>query len=262
LTLIIFIPLCDFLIYPFLRKMKIRFTPIKKITAGFFTGAAAMVWAAGIQHVVYMQSPCGYEASTCEETVPGSEDNKADIIVWAQSGAYVLIALSEIFASITALEYAFSKAPKNMRSMVQALALFTTAVSAALGQAWVSLSADPLLVYNYVSVGALALVAGVIFWFQFRHLDREEDRLNELKEGRVYNGQHNQGEDGQGQMYVARSHDSDGWQQEQGRGLAHGPAVTVTERDGAAPELRLRHVETVTTASSPYLDGASLDQRR
>ena len=55
--------------------------------------------------------------------------------VWIQSGSYILIALSEIFASITGLEYAFTKAPKNMRSLVMGMFLFTSAVSAAIGEA-------------------------------------------------------------------------------------------------------------------------------
>lgn len=51
---------------------------------------------------------------------------------------YVLIAFSEIFASITGLEYAFTKAPKNMRSLVMSVFLFTSALSSALGEAFVS----------------------------------------------------------------------------------------------------------------------------
>jgi len=33
--------------YPAFRRMGINFSALKKITAGFMTGAAAMVWAAG-----------------------------------------------------------------------------------------------------------------------------------------------------------------------------------------------------------------------
>jgi proton-dependent oligopeptide transporter, POT family len=53
ITLIVFIPICDIFIYPGLRKIGINFTPIKRITAGFFTGSAAMVWAAVVQHYIY-----------------------------------------------------------------------------------------------------------------------------------------------------------------------------------------------------------------
>ncbi|KAL2875337.1 hypothetical protein SGCOL_009500 [Colletotrichum sp. CLE4] len=183
IALILFIPLCDLVLYPTLRKLRIPFTPIKKIAFGFFTGAMAMVWACVLQYYIYKRSACGQFASG---TLPnGDPCPPVDILVWAQTGAYVLIALSEIFASITSLEYAFSKAPKNMRSMVQAVALFMSAISAALGQAFTPLSTDPYLVWNYGIVAVLAGVAGVIFWFQFRDLDKEEDAMNELPEGRV-----------------------------------------------------------------------------
>ena len=32
-------------------------------------------------------------------------------------------------------------------------------------------------------MGVLAAISGVIFWFQFRHLDSQEDELNNLSEG-------------------------------------------------------------------------------
>lgn len=189
-SLLVFIPLFDFFIYPFFRKIGFRFTPIKKIACGFYAGTASMIWAAVVQHYIYKRSICGVNAG--RQDYP-DEDGKlglcppADINVWAQTGSYVLIALSEVFASITSLEYAYSKAPKNMRSMVQAFALFMTAFSAAIGQAFGPLSGDPHLVWNYTVVACLAFVAGTCFYLQFRHLDIKEDELNELPEGMVAN---------------------------------------------------------------------------
>lgn len=52
IAIIIIVPIMDTLVYPALRKRNIRFTPIKKITAGFILGAFAMVWAAVLQHYV------------------------------------------------------------------------------------------------------------------------------------------------------------------------------------------------------------------
>ena len=49
-----------------------------------------------------------------------------------------------------------------------------------------ALAADPLLVWNYGVMGVLAAVAGIMFWFSFRHLDAEEDALNELDEGQLH----------------------------------------------------------------------------
>lgn len=63
--------------------------------------------------------------------------------------------------------------------------LFMSAISAALGEAFVSLSADPLLVWNYGVMGVLAFIGGICFWFQYRTLDRDDDRLNMLPTGHV-----------------------------------------------------------------------------
>lgn len=180
-ALIIFIPICDMFLYPGLRRIGINFSPVKKIAFGFFTGAAAMVWTAVVQHYIYKRNPCGNHVATCVDA--DGNPVTSDLNVWIQTGSYVLIAFSEIFASITGLEYAFTKAPKNMRSLVMAIFLFTSAISAAIGEAFVSLSSDPLLVWNYGVMAVLAAVSGVIFWFQYRHLDSQEDELNEIGEG-------------------------------------------------------------------------------
>lgn len=182
-ALIICIPIFDLFIYPTLRRLGINFTPLKRITLGFFTGAAAMAWAAVLQHYIYKTNPCGYQASTC--TDEAGNPLVSPLNVWIQTGSYVLIAFSEILASITGLEYAFTKAPKNMRSLVMGVFLFMSAISSAIGEAFVSLSTDPLLVWNYGVMGVLAAISGVIFWFQYRHLDQQEDELNMIDEGHL-----------------------------------------------------------------------------
>jgi len=182
-ALIIFIPICDRFIYPALRRASINFSALKKITAGFITGAAAMIWASVLQHYIYKTNPCHYSAATCEDA--DGKSLVSPLNVWIQTGSYVLVAFSEIFASITGLEYAFTKAPKNMRSLVMAVFLFTSAISSALGEAFVSLSTDPLLVWNYGVMAVLAGITGVLFWLSVRNLDAQEDILNNLGEGHV-----------------------------------------------------------------------------
>ena len=111
ISLVIFIPIVDNFLYPALRKANIRFTPIKRIAVGFALASMAMISATVIQYYIYKLGPCGNQASTC-----GSNEQPAPINVWVQSVPYVLIGFSEIFTSITGLEFAFTKAPKNMRS--------------------------------------------------------------------------------------------------------------------------------------------------
>jgi POT family proton-dependent oligopeptide transporter len=174
-TLLIFIPIFDKVVYPKLAHWGINFTPLKKIQAGFICAMLSMVVAAVIQHYIYQLSPCGEYPTDC--------DQPPDLSVWAQVPAYILIAFSEIFASITGLEYAFSKAPKNMRSFVTGMFWFTHAFSSAIAQAFVPLAGDPLLVWLYMSIAILTFFGWVGFAWTFRSLDKENDKLDKLPEG-------------------------------------------------------------------------------
>ncbi|KAL4873699.1 hypothetical protein BDV12DRAFT_207511 [Aspergillus spectabilis] len=173
LALIIFIPIMDQLIYPAIRKTGFHFTPIKRIYAGYMIASMSMIAATVTQHYIYKLSPCHNRASSCDYPAP--------ISVWVQTVPYVLIAFSEIFTSITGFEYAYTKAPRNMKSLVQSLYLFTNAISAAVQQGLTSLSADPLLKWNYGFVAVLAFFGGTLFYLTNYELDKEEDKLNHLE---------------------------------------------------------------------------------
>lgn len=178
ISIVIMIPILDHFVYPALRKAGYHFTPIKRMTLGFFISAVAMITACVIQVYIYRLSPCGNQAATCRD----ADGNVlyADINVWVQTLPYVFIGIGEIFTNVTGLEYAFSKAPKNMKSLVMAVNLFMSAISSAIGQALTSLSADPLLVWNYGVVAVVAVLGGSAFWYCFAQLDRDEDKWNML----------------------------------------------------------------------------------
>ncbi|KAL2027112.1 hypothetical protein VTO58DRAFT_111203 [Aureobasidium pullulans] len=170
ISIVIMIPILDHVIYPGFRKIGFAFTPIKRMTVGFFFAAASMVAAAVMQHYIYVKSPCGKSASDPDCI---KEFGKADISVWAQVLPYIFI--------VTSLEYAYAKAPANMKSMVMSINLFMSAFASAIGQAFTPLSEDPLLVWNYTIITILAFLGGVGFWFCFRDLDANEDKLNMLE---------------------------------------------------------------------------------
>lgn len=180
LFIILLIPVMDYGIYPALRRAGINFSPIKRITVGFFLASMSMVSATVTQSYIYKMSPCGTAANGCEEETP--------ITVWVQIVPYALIGFSEIMASITSLEYAFTKAPTNMRSLITAVSLFMNAISSAISQALVALAEDPLLVWNYGVVAVLAAIGGVGFWLTFHNLDAQEDKMNMLAAGKFEGG--------------------------------------------------------------------------
>ena len=86
------IPIMDFIVYPIFRKLKIRFTPLRRMLTGYFVACAAMIWAAVLQYYIYKKGACGHYMAECDEVAP--------INVWAQTGAYVLVGLAEIFSYV------------------------------------------------------------------------------------------------------------------------------------------------------------------
>lgn len=54
LTIIIFIPVLNACLYPILRRSGIPFRPIARITVGFVIAGLSMLYAAGVQHLIYI----------------------------------------------------------------------------------------------------------------------------------------------------------------------------------------------------------------
>lgn len=172
ISIIVCIPICERWVYPFIR----RFTPFKAITKifwGCMFGTAAMVYAAVLQYFIYQTGPCYDHPNSCD-------NGPNHIHIAIQVPAYFLIGLSEILASITGLEYAYTKAPKNMKSFIMSLFLVTNAFGSALGIALSPTAEDPKLVWTYTGLACAMFVSGVAFWFAFKHYNYKEEELNSL----------------------------------------------------------------------------------
>jgi dipeptide/tripeptide permease len=191
ITIIILIPLLDRLIYPFIRsKLRIAFKPITRITWGFVVASLAMAYAAFLQSRIYASEPCYDQPSHCPAgLIPGSTDrykpNKIHVAL--QTPAYILVALSEIFASVTGLELAYAKAPENMKSFIMSLFLLTSAVGSALGILVAPSAKDPHLVWLYSGLACTAAAAGGAFYWMFKGQDDVKPRPIEsaVEEGEI-----------------------------------------------------------------------------
>ncbi|KAI9476519.1 MAG: POT family-domain-containing protein [Benjaminiella poitrasii] len=170
IALIILIPIMDNFFYPLLRKWNIPMRPIARITLGFFFAAASMGYTAGIQAKIYRTPPY--------------YDNPIGRQNWISAAylipSYVLIAISEIFASITGMEYAYKKAPQSMKSIVMALYLLTSCFASILGFALVSVAVDPKLTWMYTGICVAMFVCTILFWICHHKADAhdiEEDAI-------------------------------------------------------------------------------------
>lgn len=171
LTIIILIPILDYIIYPTLRKYKIDFKPAYRIAWGFALAGASQIAGAVIQYKVYQTSPCGYQATNCPEPSP--------ISAWQDVSLYILSAAGECFANTTAYELAYTRSPPHMKGLVMALFLFSTAFAAAISQAILPALIDPHLIWPFAGVAIATFVAAGLFLWQFRylHVEMEEERL-------------------------------------------------------------------------------------
>jgi POT family proton-dependent oligopeptide transporter len=158
LALIIFIPIMDFYVFPLLARFGIEFYAIKRITFGFVIAALSMAWSGGVQYYIN-NSPA------------------KSISVWWQIPSYVLIAFSEIFASIASIEYSYSHAPESMKSLISAFSLFPNALSSIIGILMAPLAAPEYITGMYIGISVVTIITSGLFWYWFRDYDAIDKQI-------------------------------------------------------------------------------------
>ena len=169
LTIIFLIPLLSYVVYPTLRKYKIKFGRINRITFGFILATISGVIGAILQWRVYETSPCGYNASSCS-----IGNGVSPISIWWQLPNVSLGAMSECFTNVTAYEIAYARSPKGMKAVVMSLFLFNTALSTALGEILTPVTVDPHLIWIWAGLAIALAVQTVIFRWAYRNMDNDE----------------------------------------------------------------------------------------
>lgn len=137
------IPVMNYGVYPLVEKLGVRTTALRRMTAGMLLAAFSFVAVALIQIAI-------------EKAGAGKVN-----ILW-QAVPYSIITVSEVLVSITGLEFAYSQAPKRMKSTIMGFWYLTVAF----GNMLVSLLAEfgklPLIQFFWVFAGLMA-VSGLLF---------------------------------------------------------------------------------------------------
>ncbi|KAM0251909.1 hypothetical protein ACHAQJ_007971 [Trichoderma viride] len=180
ISILIFTPLLDILVYPALRKAGINIRPIARISLGFIFISLCLGYAAIVQHLIYSAGPCYEDPLVCAAATVDGQTLPNNVHIAVQTPAYLFVGLAEIFISVTGLEYAYTKAPPTMKSFVQSLYLFTNAFGSAIAEALVSVSKNPDFTWMYTGVAGASFITAFVFYYLFNHYDKIEDESFEL----------------------------------------------------------------------------------
>ena len=140
ILIMIFVPIFNWLVYPAVEKAGIKVTPLRKIGAGMFMTGTAFIAAAILDGVL----------------AAGGKPN----IGW-QFVQYLLVTFAEIMISITGLEFAYTQAPRAMKSTIMGLFFLTVSI----GNLFTGIisSINPFR----EGMGEFMFYAGVMFIFSF-----------------------------------------------------------------------------------------------
>lgn len=137
------IPFWAYVVEPLLKRIGIMLTPLRKMSLGMALAATSFVAVAMLQAKI-------------------DANHGTEIHVFWQLIPYFLITLSEVLVSITGLEFAYSQAPKRMKSTVMGFWLLTVAFGNVLVALLAHFSHLNLENFFWVFAGLMA-VAAIIF---------------------------------------------------------------------------------------------------
>jgi proton-dependent oligopeptide transporter, POT family len=133
LLVMLYIPLFNYVLYPWLEK-RFRVTPLRKIGIGFALTAAAFAisWWIEIrietEKAEYLANASFWNAGAFHLRDVAGLAGEGHPSAWWQILAYVVITAGEIMVSITGLEYSYTQAPNKMKSLVMSFYLLTVSL--------------------------------------------------------------------------------------------------------------------------------------
>lgn len=152
-----------------LRRLRIHYGPVARMTTGFALSTLAGVGYCVLTYKAYETSPCGYYGSSAE-----CDGNPSPISLWWEAIPYTLGGFSELFINVPAYGIAYSRAPVNMRGLVSGINLLSTGFVYFVNLGATAAVRDPYLVWDFGGPAILGGVTTVFFYFYFRHIDKEE----------------------------------------------------------------------------------------
>jgi len=179
LAIIIAAPMLNYGLYPLLRNRNIHFGAISRITFGLFLASVAGLGYTILNYYAYKIGPCGHYGSSATCVDANGISLVSSITIWYTAIPVGLGGISELFVNVPAYGLAYSMAPKNMRGLVSALNLLSSAFAYAFGLAFAGLIKDPYLTWDFGGPTIVGFVATAVFYWIYRDLDKAEYQLTQ-----------------------------------------------------------------------------------
>jgi POT family proton-dependent oligopeptide transporter len=140
------IPVFSLFVYPAVERAGVRLTALRKMSAGMFVTVLSFTAAALLEQALLASRAAGAPPPHVAWQIP----------------QYLLMAIAEVLVSVTALEFAFSQAPRRMKSLVMGL-WYVTIASGSILTALVSAANRFQGVAYYAFFAAIMLGAAIAF---------------------------------------------------------------------------------------------------
>ncbi len=141
LLVMTFVPLLTLLVYPYIGKWS---TPLKRMGMGIALAGISY----GAVALIQVELDKGAQLSILWQCIP-----------------YFLITISEILVSTTGLEYAYTAAGKNLKSIVSSFWFLTSTLGNFLVVFMTSLVDDPAAASTFCIYGGMCVLIGLLFLF-------------------------------------------------------------------------------------------------
>ncbi|XP_009184187.1 solute carrier family 15 member 3 isoform X1 [Papio anubis] len=139
-VVLILVPLKDRLIDPLLLRCKLLPSALQKMALGMLFGFTSVI-VAGVLEMERLHYI--HHNQTVSQEIGEVLYNAAPLSIWWQIPQYLLIGISEIFASIPGLEFAYSEAPRSMQGAIMGIFFCLSGVGSLLGSSLVALLSLP-----------------------------------------------------------------------------------------------------------------------
>lgn len=134
--ILVLIPIMD-RIYTFLEKANYRLTALQRIGIGLVLAAGSVAVAGVVE--IFRKNELRHSGGMVQE-LAFVKYNSSHISIFAQIPQFALVGSSEVFTSITGLEFAYSQAPETLKGLLMGIFLLTSGLG------------------NYVSTAVIAIV--------------------------------------------------------------------------------------------------------